>query len=66
VSFTEDLAETVRARPRRSIFAVFLIVFWIAVPLISQAYFEMSAVKISFTITVLYYAGWKLYELQTS
>ena len=65
MSFLKDLVETFRQRPWRTIFAILLIIFWIAVPPISQLYFDMSAVKISFTVTVLYYAGWKLYELQT-
>ncbi|AOV95023.1 hypothetical protein AQV86_03805 [Nanohaloarchaea archaeon SG9] len=65
MSVLEDLVETFRQRPWRTVFTILLIIFWIAVPLISQLYFDMSAVKISFTVTVLYYAGWKLYELQT-
>lgn len=65
MSSLDKVLETVRERPRRSAFAVFLIVFWIGAPLFSQAYLDRSAIKISFTVTVLYYVGWKLYELQT-
>lgn len=64
MSFLDKVVSTVKDRPRRSAFAVFLIVFWIAAPLLSQMYLERSAIKISFTVTVLYYVGWKLYELQ--
>ena len=65
MSFLEKVKNTVRERPKRSLFAVSMILAWLLVPLVSQMYFNYSAIKISFTITVLYYAGWKLYELQT-
>lgn len=64
MSFLEKLKNTAEERPKRSIIAVSLILAWLLVPLVSQMYFDQSAIKISFTITVLYYAGWKLYELQ--
>lgn len=66
MSFPDRVVETAKERPRRSAFAVFLVVFWIAAPLFSQMYLNRSAIKISFTVTVLYYVGWELYELQTS
>lgn len=66
MSFLDKIIETANERPRRSAFAIFLILFWLATPLASQIYLEKSAIKISFTVTVLYYVGWKLYELQTS
>ena len=58
----EKFVQTVKDRPKRMALSVFLIVFWIAVPLISQAYFSYSAIQVSFGITVLYYVTFQFYK----
>lgn len=58
----EKFIDTVKDRPKRVIFSVFLIVFWIGVPITSQAYLDYSAVNISFIITIIYYIGFQIYK----
>lgn len=58
----EKFKKTVNDRPKRFALSVFLIVFWIAVPLVSQAYFDYSAVNVSFAITITYYVGFQIYK----
>jgi hypothetical protein len=47
-------------------FAVFgvvsVILIWMMTPLIAQKYFEISAIAVSFSITVIYFISWKIYE----
>ncbi len=47
-------------------FAVFgvvsIILFWMMTPLIAQKYFDISAIAVSFSITVIYFISWKIYE----
>jgi hypothetical protein len=58
----DKFKKTVKERPKRFALSVFLIVFWIAVPLVSQAYFNYSAVNVSFAITIVYYLTFQVYK----
>lgn len=62
MNFLEKLRDTADERPRRFAVSVFLVFFWISGPLLAQAFFNMSAVHVSFAITVIYYVAWKVYE----
>lgn len=62
MSLLENIKDTAEERPGRFAISVFLIVFWIAAPLIAQAFFNISAITVSFTVTVIYFVAWKIYE----
>lgn len=62
MSRLDKFRKTVRDRPKRFALSVFLILFWIVVPLVSQAYFDYSAVNVSFGITIIYYIGFQIYK----
>jgi|APHM01.1.fsa_nt_gi hypothetical protein len=39
-----------------------VIIFYLMVPLLAQKYYNKSAIKTSFAITVTYFIIWKLYN----
>jgi hypothetical protein len=59
---TEELVRVLKQNPLRVLLAVLVIVFWIAGPFIAQKFFDISAIKVSFAIIVLYFVAWKFYE----
>ncbi|MFB6199301.1 MAG: hypothetical protein ABEJ83_00355 [Candidatus Nanohaloarchaea archaeon] len=44
--------------------AAFILLFWMLTPLYLQSRYGVSAVKTSFAITVLYFVGFKLWQLK--
>ncbi|MFB6114658.1 MAG: hypothetical protein ABEK04_00050, partial [Candidatus Nanohalobium sp.] len=62
MSFLEKVRETAEDRPKRFAAALFLLLFWMVTPLVAQAYYGISAINVSFAITVIYYVGMKVYQ----
>lgn len=62
MSRLEKLVETARERPKRFTAAVFLLLFWMLTPLVAQKFYNISAIHVSFAITVVYYVGMKIYK----
>ena len=46
----------------RILIGILLVLIWILVPLLSQIRFGISAVRVSFGITVLYYLIYRLWK----
>jgi hypothetical protein len=57
-----DITQKVQDKPLTVTAAIAVLLFWILVPLLTQKYFNYSAINTSFAITVFYFVGWKLYE----
>jgi hypothetical protein len=58
----DRVLDTARERPKRAALSVLLILFWIAAPLASQLYLDLSAITVSFSITLVYFLAWKAYK----
>ena len=54
--------ETVREKPRQVFAVLAVILFWMLTPLVAQKYYSISAIEVSFGITVFYFVVWKLYN----
>lgn len=57
-----ELEELSRNQWRAIFVSAFLIISWISVPLYLQLNHGLSAVQVSFAITVIYYLGFKLWK----
>lgn len=62
MSRLEKLVNTAQERPKRFAAATFLLLFWMLTPLVAQKFYNISAIHVSFSITVVYYIGMKLYK----
>lgn len=58
----EKLKKTANERPKRFAAATFLLLFWMLTPLVAQKFYNISAIHVSFAITVIYYIGMKGYK----
>jgi hypothetical protein len=54
--------DIIREKPRQVSAVVAVILFWMLTPLIAQKYYNISAIEVSFGITVFYFVVWKLYN----
>ena len=54
--------EIIREKPRQVSAVLAVILFWMLTPLVAQKYYSISAIKVSFGITVFYFVVWKLYN----
>lgn len=54
--------DIVREKPRQVSVVLAVILFWMLTPLVAQKYFSISAIEVSFGITVFYFFVWKMYN----
>lgn len=58
----EELYTILKKNPLKSTLIIAVLIFPVITPYIAQKYFDYSAVKISFAITVTYFVIWRVYE----
>ncbi|MFB6180479.1 MAG: hypothetical protein ABEJ93_01250 [Candidatus Nanohalobium sp.] len=63
MSLKQKTVETVKERPQKAFLAALLLLVWLLVPPMAQYFYDYSAIKSSFAITVTYFVFWKGYEL---
>jgi hypothetical protein len=54
--------DIIREKPRQVSAVLAVILFWMLTPLVAQKYYGISAIEVSFGITVFYFILWKLYN----
>lgn len=58
------LKEKIMSKPVKVLAISTVVLFYMLTPLIAQKYYNISAIKVSFAITVVYFVVWKLYNKQ--
>lgn len=57
-----DINSVLKANPLKVTIILLVLIFPVITPYVAQKYFDYSAVKASFAITVAYFVVWRLYE----